>query len=69
MGGKVIHSELCKEFKFEHTNKWYMHNSESVQENETHKVLWDLVIQTDHLMLARKPDLMIVNKKKRESAE
>ena len=25
--GKVIHWELCKNFKFEHTNKWYTHNS------------------------------------------
>ena len=24
--GKVIHREMCKKFKFDHTNKWYMHN-------------------------------------------
>ena len=30
--GKVIHWELGKKFKFEHTNKWYMHNLESVLE-------------------------------------
>ena len=24
--GKVIHWEMCKKFKFDHTNKWYMHN-------------------------------------------
>ena len=23
--GKVIHWELCKKFKFDHANKWYMH--------------------------------------------
>ena len=32
---KVIHLELCKKFKFDHTNKWYMHNPASVLENET----------------------------------
>ena len=32
--GKVIHSELWKKFEFDHTNKWYMHDPESVQENE-----------------------------------
>ena len=32
---KVNHWALCKKFKFDHTNKWYMHNSESVFENET----------------------------------
>ena len=40
--GKVIHWELRKKFTFDHTNKWYMHNPESVLENETHKILWDL---------------------------
>ena len=34
--------DLCKKLKFDHTNKWYMHNLESVLENETHKLLWDL---------------------------
>ena len=36
---KVIHSELCKKFKFDHTKKWYVHNPESVLENETQKIL------------------------------
>ena len=33
-------------------------------ENETHKLLWDFDIQTDHLMSAGRPDLIIINKKK-----
>ena len=36
--GKVIHWELCKKFRFEHTKKWYMHNPEPVLENEMHKM-------------------------------
>ena len=62
--GKVIHRELRKKFKFDHTNKGYMHNPESVPENGTHKILWDFEIQTDHLISARRPDLVIVNNKK-----
>ena len=58
--GKVIHWELCKKFKFDFTNKWCMHHSESVQENETHKLLWDFEIQTDNLISARRPDLVII---------
>ena len=23
--GQVIHWEMCKKFRFDHTNKWYMH--------------------------------------------
>ena len=37
--GKVIHWELCKKFKFDHTNKWYLHNPKSVGENDTNKLL------------------------------
>ena len=61
---KVIHLELCKKFKFDHMNKWYMKNPVSVLENDTHKLLWDFGTQTDHLILARRPDLIIINKKK-----
>ena len=49
--GKVIH-------------KWYMHNPAPVLENDTHKLLSDFDIQTDHLISARRPDLIIINKKK-----
>ena len=62
--GKVIHREMCKKFKFDHTNKWYMHNPAPVLENDTHKLLWDFNMQTDHLIPARRPDLLIINKKK-----
>ena len=62
--GKVIHWEMYKKFKFDHTNKWYMHNTESVVENDTYKLLWDFDIQTDHLISARRPNLIIMNKKK-----
>ena len=36
--GVVIHWELCKNLKFDHTNKWYIHNPESILENETNKL-------------------------------
>ena len=46
--------------------KWYMHNPESVLENETYKFLWDFEIQTDVFMWDRRPDVMITNKKEIE---
>ena len=42
-----------------------MHNPAPVLENDLYKLLWDFHIQTDHLIPARRPDLIIVNKKKR----
>ena len=69
--GKVIHWKLCKKLKFDDTNKWYMHNPESIRENETHKLLWHFEVQTDQQISARRPDLIIINKKekKRKLAE
>ena len=43
-----------------------MHNLTSVLENETHKLLWDFDIQTDHIISARRPNLIIINKKKKK---
>ena len=42
-----------------------MHNPAPVLKNDSHKLLWDFNIQTDHLIPARRPDLIIINKKKR----
>ena len=66
---KGIHGELCKKLKFDNATKWYMHNPEFVLENETHKLLWVFDIQTDHLISLRRPDLVIINYKKRKLAE
>ena len=63
--GKVIHWEMCKKFKFDHTNRWYMHNPAPVLENATRKLLWDFNIQIDNLILDWRPDLIIINKKKK----
>ena len=63
--GKVIHREMCKKLKTDHTNKWYMHNPTSVLENSTHKLIWDFDIHTDHRISARRPDLIMIRKKKR----
>ena len=43
-----------------------MHNLAAVLENDTHKLLWDFDIHTDHLISARRPDLIIINNKKKK---
>ena len=62
---KVIDWELCKKLKSCLTTKWYMHKSESTQEKETHKSLWDFEVQTDHRIPVRKPKSLMMNEKKR----
>ena len=41
-----------------------MHKPESILENETHKILWDFDVQTDHQIPARRPDLVLIDKKR-----
>ena len=64
--GKVIHWKLCKKFRFDHTNKWYMHNPASAQENETRKLLSNCDIQKGHQMSTRRSDFMIINNNKKK---
>ena len=40
-----------------------MHNLESIINSEMHKILWNIEIQTDHPISARRPGLMNINKK------
>ena len=43
-----------------------MHNPVPVLEKNMHKPLWDFNIHTGHLISARGPDLIIINKKKKK---
>ena len=59
--GMLIHRGMCKMLKFDHTTKWYMHKPEAVPKNGRHKIFCDSETQTDHLILARRPDMVIIN--------
>ena len=62
---KKVHWKLARKYNFEVGNNWYKHEPESVLENEDYKILWDFSIQTDRVIEARRPDLVVVDKKKR----
>ena len=46
-----------------------MHNPAPLLENDTHKPLWDFNIHTDHLIPARRPDLIKIKKKKKKTCK
>ena len=46
-----------------------MYNPAVVEENDTDKLLWDFDIQTNHLISTRRPDPIIINKKKKKDKE
>ena len=41
-----------------------MHKPEPVLENKVHKIFWNFKILADHLIPIRRPDLVLINKKK-----
>ena len=51
---------------FANVDKWYMHRAESFQENKTYKIRWNFEIQTNLSISARKPDLVLIGKKKKK---
>ena len=59
---KTYHPMLAWKTRKEWNNN-NMNNPGPVLENDTHKLLWDLDIQTDHLISARRPDLITINNK------
>ena len=59
--GKKIHWEICREFR-KVSKKWYRPEPETVVENEKSKILWDMNIQTDNVIEARRPDVVVIDK-------
>ena len=53
---------LCKKYNLELTDKWYEHSPKAVMEDNVIKLLWDVNIQCDHVIEARRPDIVIINK-------
>ena len=61
---KTAHWKLARKCNFEAVDKWYEHEPEIVLESEEYKILWDCSIQTYHVIEARRPDLVLVDKKR-----
>ena len=57
---------MYKKFKFDYAKKCYMHNHALGQQNDTQKRLLNFDIQMNHLISVRRPDLIIIKKKKKE---
>ena len=63
---KKVHWDICKKNGLEQSEKWYEHAPEEAVENEEIKVLWDINIQCDNLIEARRPDLIVIDKREKK---
>ena len=59
---KLVHWKLCEKYSLKKEEKWYEHVPEGSEENEKVKLIWDMNIQCDNVIEARRPDLIIVDK-------
>ena len=59
---RIANWKLCGEYNLKRSERWYEHAPEGVVENEEVKILWDVMIQCDREIKARKPDIVVVNK-------
>ena len=61
---RIIHWEICGKYDLEKAERSYEHEPGGIAENERIKVLWDFMIQCDHMLIqCRKPDVFVVKKK------
>ena len=65
---RIVHWKLCGKYNLKRSEKWYEHAPEDVVENEEVKILWDVMIQCDREIKARKPDIVVVNQNERSCA-
>ena len=60
---KLVHWNLCEKHNLERKEKWYKHCLEGVVEDDGVKLIWDINIQCDNVMEARRPNLILMHKK------
>ena len=62
---RLIHWKLCTKYGFDVSEKWYEHKPEGNFKNDDIKLLWDMSIQCDNVIEARRPDIVVVDKKRK----
>ena len=60
--GRIVHWKLCEKFNLEKFEKWYLQKPQTVSENVNDKLIWDMNIKCDNVIVERRPDVVIVNK-------
>ena len=59
---KLVHWNMCRRYGILYAKNWYEHNAEKVPENDKAKIPWNFNIQTDHVIQARRPDIVVKDK-------
>ena len=60
-------AQSCEKLGFNRARLWCEHEPESVVGNKNFIILWDFTIQCDHMIEARRPDIVVADKIKKET--
>ena len=63
---RMVHWKLREKFNLEKSEKGYLHNPQTVNENVNHKLIWNMSIQCDNVIVERRPDTVIAKKWRRQ---
>ena len=58
---RMVYWKLCEKSNLEKSEKWSLHNPQTVTENVNHKLIWDMNIQRNNIIVERKSGIVIVN--------
>ena len=64
---RYIHWKLCEKYGFRGAQQWYKHEPDGVIESKVYKILWDFTIQCDIKIETRRPDIVVIDKTKKEA--
>ena len=62
---RMVHLKLCGLYQLEQVEKWYEQQPNGVVESDKVKILWDFNIPYDSPIECRRPDIVVVLKKKK----
>ena len=64
---RMVHWKFREKFNLEKSQKWCLHNPKIVSENVNHRLIGEMNIQCDDIIVERRPDIVIVNKMEKTS--
>ena len=60
---KLVYGKLCEKHNLDRKENWYKHSPDGAVEDDHVKLIWDISIQCDNVIEARRPDLVLIDKK------
>ena len=58
-----VHWDVSKVCGFKVKERWYEYEPEAVMVNDEYRILWDFSVETDHNIEARRPDMIVGDRK------